>query len=347
MAQVNQRNQSIDLIKILAMCGVMTLHTTLRFDNYDDPVSRILFIFSGLSMPLFFMVSGYLMIGRDYDYKKVIRKILRIIRFVLFISIITWALNLYNDNYNIKALIATFVFSFVKGGHIGIFWYFGAISICYLLVPMFNKIYQKKEILVILFLSLVIVASVFFVLNITDGIEMRIRQTFRLWNWLLYFLLGGIIKKYQVIYSLLVSKKSTLVPNLLRIWGGKKCLFLAIIICCVFVVVVYNKLIAFLGTYGIEYMFGSTLWIALATMIFIMISSLQIHNSLIINSLSKLFLPVYAIHMHVITFFLKCVNFGPLGVMEPIAELFCVIVSTIAFSWLLMKIPVINKIFKL
>lgn len=328
------------------MCGVMTLHTTLIFDNYDDPVSRILFILSGLSMPLFFMVSGYLMIGRDYDYKKVIRKILRIIRFVLLISIFTWVLNLYNDNYNIKDLISTFVFSFFQKGHLWMFWYFGAISICYLLVPVVNKIYQKKDMLVFLFLSLVIIASVFFILNISDGIEMKITQTFRLWNWLLYFSLGGIIKKYQGTFSLLEPKESSFASNLLR-GGGKKYLSLAIIICCVFAVFVYNKLIGFLGPYGIEYMFGSTLWISLATMIFIRISTLQIHNSLIINSLSNLFLPVYTIHMHVITFYQECETFGRLGVMEPIAELFCVIITTIAFSWLLMKIPVINKIFKL
>ena len=58
----NKRNQSIDLIKIVAMLMVVMIHLgTARgdesFPKHQLPVGP----FTGIAMPMFFMVSGYLM----------------------------------------------------------------------------------------------------------------------------------------------------------------------------------------------------------------------------------------------------------------------------------------------
>ena len=72
------RNLSIDLIKIVAMFGVMCLHSTHSYSSLGQfCFADILYESAVVSMPLFFMVSGYLLIGREnIDYKYSFRKII-------------------------------------------------------------------------------------------------------------------------------------------------------------------------------------------------------------------------------------------------------------------------------
>ena len=92
-----KRNLSLDLIKIAAMVGVMTLHVTVNFENYNDWLSRYAFSIAGLSMPLFFMVSGYLMIGRDVSFKYLATKTFKIIKFVFLMCLIYWLCGWFGD----------------------------------------------------------------------------------------------------------------------------------------------------------------------------------------------------------------------------------------------------------
>lgn len=68
-----KRNYSIDLIKIIAMLGVISLHTTHNYLEFFT--GKILYETSVMSIPLFFMCSGYVLLGRqDVDYKYVVKK---------------------------------------------------------------------------------------------------------------------------------------------------------------------------------------------------------------------------------------------------------------------------------
>lgn len=63
-SNVQPRNQSIDLIKIMAMCLVICLHTTHQY--LTSGINDIIFVLyntSAIAIPLFFMVSGFLLIG--------------------------------------------------------------------------------------------------------------------------------------------------------------------------------------------------------------------------------------------------------------------------------------------
>lgn len=70
------RKLLLDLIKIIAMCMVVCLHTTYQFICSNDiDVSFILYNSSVVAIPLFFMVSGYLLLGRsNITYKYPIQK---------------------------------------------------------------------------------------------------------------------------------------------------------------------------------------------------------------------------------------------------------------------------------
>lgn len=84
---VNNRNQSIDFVKTLAMFGVIGLHVFIEYIDFvivqiaDNHIPII-------SIPLFFMVSGYLMTSKGtLEWNYVFKKIKNIILFVTTISI--------------------------------------------------------------------------------------------------------------------------------------------------------------------------------------------------------------------------------------------------------------------
>ncbi len=63
------RNINLDLLKVLACVGVVLLHTTM--DGFKETGSwnllTYLYYLGTYSIPLFFMVNGYLLLGkRDY-----------------------------------------------------------------------------------------------------------------------------------------------------------------------------------------------------------------------------------------------------------------------------------------
>lgn len=69
------RNHNIDLIKIFAMIGVVELHCPSVFAGREFDFVGQFYRFFVVSIPLFFMVSGYLLLGRKninlrYSMKK-------------------------------------------------------------------------------------------------------------------------------------------------------------------------------------------------------------------------------------------------------------------------------------
>lgn len=73
---MNTRNSSIDLIKTVAMLGVIALHTTHNYLGDSFNVSNVMYETGVISIPLFFMVSGYLLLGRNnVNYRYVSHKI--------------------------------------------------------------------------------------------------------------------------------------------------------------------------------------------------------------------------------------------------------------------------------
>lgn len=63
------RNINLDLLKVLACVGVVLLHTAMGGFKETDSwnFSTYLYYLGTYSIPLFFMVNGYLLLGkRDY-----------------------------------------------------------------------------------------------------------------------------------------------------------------------------------------------------------------------------------------------------------------------------------------
>ena len=96
---MNNRDLSIDLVKVIAMCMVLLLHTGVTSTSYlmMSEMRSVVYAFSGIAVPLFFMVSGYLMAERRIDMSYVKNKTYRILRFIFITT--TVVLMIYDGTY--------------------------------------------------------------------------------------------------------------------------------------------------------------------------------------------------------------------------------------------------------
>lgn len=326
-----ERNYSIDLIKIIAMYGVIALHTTLNYINDGTLISDILFFTFVISVPLFFMTSGYLLLGREKsDYSYSLKKISNIIKVVSFFVICWWIIvNLKNNAWDIKSLLSNIIYSFFQRGTFWQFWYFGAMIIIYLCYPLLNKIFIHKFLYFIyLTLSLVFIQWIMFNTNMIShesvmGGEISINQTFRLYNWFAYFCFGGIIKRYHQIK--------------ISLWF----LLLIFSICIIFECFYKN----YMPALSPEYFHSSLPGILFSLSFFVYVKGLKIKSNTLIKSLSKLFIPIYAVHPFII---LVTNKYWPdCGIFSPITTFLIVSIISTSLSWIFMKIPYINKILRI
>ncbi len=141
------RNQSIDLIKIVAMSMVVCLHATYRFMKIDSSgMTFTLYNLGVVAIPLFFMASGYLLIGRpNASFSYVFKKIIRILRFVTVLVGIWWIIHCVRHDVSLYVLIRNYIGAFIQVGSFSVFWYFGAMIILYMLYPVINRAYQSKN----------------------------------------------------------------------------------------------------------------------------------------------------------------------------------------------------------
>jgi len=124
------RNLNIDLLKTIAMFGMICLHTTQIFGESDNNIvnlGSILYRSAVISIPLFFLVSGYLLCPRhDIDYRYVVRKIYHISRYVLIFSATYWFFSSLWYGFNPKSLIILIYDSLIGIGPFTVFWYLNA-----------------------------------------------------------------------------------------------------------------------------------------------------------------------------------------------------------------------------
>ena len=191
---ITTRNQSIDLIKVIAMFGVIVLHTTLHFHLDNTIIGHVLFSMAGISMPLFFMVSGYLMLNKGRNYRYLLKKCVSILWFVLIITFLLDILILRTD-FTLQNWFIDFISSFIHRGRFGVFWYFGAIIILYLAVPLLDNLRNKSIKIYSIFIGgFLLLGSIMQDMNITNNFETNILQPFRIWYWISYFMIGSIIR---------------------------------------------------------------------------------------------------------------------------------------------------------
>lgn len=319
------RNLSIDLVKVIAMFMVMALHIILCKIVQPSLVFSWNSGLASIAIPLFFMVSGFLLSGKEGNVSYSVRKIKGILRFV-FITITFIALVniLLLPHVTILDGIKSYYAWFYQKGLVWQYWYFGAMIIIYAFLPILLKIIHSRW-LHIAILTLVAIGFVMFLLNIFYGFERHyIRQTFRVWYWFMYFFVGAYINLHQQHFRKIG-------------WWHVLGMVVFMMVYVYYVEIPYD-----------EYGFGSIICMIYAVIVFSACLNTEIKHGKVIRELSKLFLPVYAIHPFIISR-MECLS--PYLQFSPEVQYFVVLaldfIVNITLAYFLMKIPYAKDVFKI
>ena len=159
----------LDFIKVLAMFMVVFNHTHNIISSQNMIVFIIhyfLFYFSKCAVPLFFMISGALLIGRNDSYKKIVKRIIRVVTPMILIFLIWVFLNkkFYFDSSFFPYWL----------------WYLMALIAVYLFLPFINKMIknlENKDYKIFFFIFLII-PSIFYTIDIIYDICIQKQSIF-------------------------------------------------------------------------------------------------------------------------------------------------------------------------
>ena len=328
------RNINLDLLKVLACVGVVLLHTTMG--GFKDTGSwnllTYLYYLGTYSIPLFFMVNGYLLLGkREITSHYILQKVKWILITVSSWNIIVW---LFKRDFTVNP-IKKIVGSLIQKGYFFQFWFFGALILIYLCLPILSKfLNSKRRYLYILALLIVIgfiveLANIFF----QRPLQTHVMQTFRLWTWFFYYILGGYIAQFNVDnlkyrfknWMKIVSMLLVLISPIILFFLAKN---------------TYHNLFA-------EY-FYDILFVKFTSIgIFLMVLTLSLNEngSKWIVSLSNQTMGVFVIHTYVMKIWEKLIAFSFTSAYLWFA-IFTLSISFIVIG-ILMRIPYLNRIVKL
>lgn len=328
------RNINLDLLKVLACVGVVLLHTTMG--GFKDTGSwnllTYLYYLGTYSIPLFFIVNGYLLLGkREITSHYILQKVKWILITVSSWNIIVW---LFKRDFTVNP-IKKIVGSLIQKGYFFQFWFFGALILIYLCLPILSKfLNSKRRYLYILALLIVIgfiveLANIFF----QRPLQTHVMQTFRLWTWFFYYILGGYIAQFNV------DNLKYRFKNWMKIVSMLLVLISPIILFFLAKTTYHN----FFAEYFYDILFVKVVSLGLFLTIF-SLSLNQDRNKWIVF-LANQTMGVFIIHTYIMKVWEKLFGFNFVGAYLLFA-LFTLSVSFIIVG-MLMKIPYFNRIVKL
>lgn len=185
---MSNRNVNLDLVKVLASIAVVGLHA-IGMVNYS------IYYFCAFAVPLFMMVNGYLMFNKSgitpaYAFTKILSLLKIVVCWNLLIILPVMVLR--HKFVNPIRLCVNCLF---QKGYLWHFWYFGALIIIYLALPLIHHLIKNRPLLhLILVVILVLISVTINIMSMVRGysIQKYVPQTLRIWTWLMFFLFGGL-----------------------------------------------------------------------------------------------------------------------------------------------------------
>lgn len=331
---MKQKVYGIDLLKVMACIGVVCLHTV---NGSLDIVNRILTLVCSLSIPIFFMCSGYVVfLKENISYEYVAKKIIKILAVCLFWEIMH-AIAYFLYYHEMRNFIKSFFLDFLQKGLFFHFWFFGSLIILYFLLPILRRMEQKTPRLYIGILAFLGGACI-----CIDGISMvagrqvslSIIQTFRLWQWLFYYMMGGFIATYSGKISVWFCKYRGMYVTM-----------------ALFVLVAWQWIV---GTYCfggimIEGFYGSLPVIIATILIFLYLYQTTLNDVMIsvIEIATSCIMGIYIVHPFILSVIVHFIPmFATNGILNLIYWMITLLTSSI-IVWIIRKIPVVSKLIKI
>lgn len=329
------RNINLDILKVLACVGVVLLHTTMGGFKEAGSWNLLTYLYylGTYSIPLFFMVNGYLLLGkREITYSYILQKVKWILITVSSWTFIVW---LFKRDFT-ENLIKKIVGSLIQKGYFFQFWFFGALMLIYICLPILKKFLNSRRSYLYILSVLLVIGLIFELANIVlkMPIQTYVLQTFRLWTWLFYYLLGGFIAQFD---------KDDIIKNRFKKWMKVVVVLLFLISPLILFFLAKTTYHNFFAEYFYDILFVKVVNLG----IFLTILTLTVNEkrSECIVSLSNQTMGVFIIHTYIMKVWEKLFGFSFVGSYLLFA-IFTLSVSFIIVG-MLMKIPYFNRIVKL
>ena len=328
------RNINLDVLKIMACIGVVLLHTTMPGFKETGSWNYLTYLYylGTYSIPLFFMVNGYLLLGKnEISYSYILQKIKWILVTVSIWTLIIWIYKRDFSQNPIKKVLG----SLLQRGYFFQFWFFGALILIYLCLPILKRFLKSKN-RYLLVLSLLVIIG--FVLELTNyllqkPVQVYVIQTFRLWTWFFYYILGGFIAQFNLANLRSCFKNWMKVVTLVL-------LFISPFILYVLAKDIHHNLYA-------EYFYDSIFVkiVSLGFFLTVLTFDLNTDKNRWIIYISNQIMGVFIIHTFVMKVWEKLVGFSFAGAYL----LFLIFTLSVSFAvvGILIKIPYFNRIVKL
>lgn len=163
----NNRKIHLEILRILAIIFVLFHHSGWRgfvlFMSRDGFVSAVYLLMSILcetAVPIFFMISGALLLKKDESIKEVLLK--RVLRFIIILFAITTVYHFYDVLFNNKALgnFQTVLDAFMTQSASGALWYLYSYIALMVMLPFFRNMVKNttvKQYIYLIILNLILV----------------------------------------------------------------------------------------------------------------------------------------------------------------------------------------------
>lgn len=145
---LKERNYGIDIVRIIAVILVLSVHFFLNTRYYITPnygismkLQVVIRNFCMICVPLFMIITGYLNNKTEYN-KSFFKKLINILIVWLFYSLIEYfVLNVSNGNLDLK----NFILSLTSFNACGYSWYIEMYIGLYLISPVINNAYNSFD----------------------------------------------------------------------------------------------------------------------------------------------------------------------------------------------------------
>ncbi|MCQ2738143.1 MAG: acyltransferase family protein [archaeon] len=364
-----------DALKALAIIGVIACHvsssfvTNMNIINTPGWVLSVFFnCFRDFSIPIFVMVSGALLVNKDYQLKTFIKKkfnrilipyIFWVILFILF-AMITFTLGLSIGKVNQISL--SFIYKIIFGypGYARVFWFVWMILVVYIILFLLNKIIKRVNIknfnskVYKSILLLLLIYSIIVTLKLFNPMH----HTF---IYYLSFTGYGVLGYYLAKTDFTNTKFGKAIHI-----NDKKILIASFILSILFYIILLLDVIILSNDAGkyTSLSHFNIIKLILATNIFLFFRYFEEYDGKIIksnynkikegllgkliNSLSKYSFGIYLSHMLVLKFYLIYVLQINLRNHNPIKWVPFLLIITLITSWIIIwamsKVPYLNKV---
>ena len=202
------RIRYLDFLKSIAIIGVVWIHTGSNMaidfdaDSFNWWVNNIYASLARWSIPVFFMISGALLLSSTKEisikdfYKTRVIKLL--IPFLIW-SLIYFVIQGFRGEYTEPLNLLTFIELFLSGNIFGRLWFFYYLLGLYMITPFIKTFVQNstQENLKIYIIIWFLTTSAYGILNDFFNIELAINLTY-IYGYIGFFILGYYLKKYDV-----------------------------------------------------------------------------------------------------------------------------------------------------